>query len=384
MNHCIYKSLISLSFNNSTQLSKPPFVYSISLLFLSSSSSRSHKTGTKTKVSLQDYLLNQHHFSPEAASKASSIRSHLKEPQNSDSVLSFLKQIGFSNTHLENLIQKAPTVLFADLDNTIKPKIKIFQDLGFSSTDIADLISTIPWIFKRSADGLEQSTLVLRSILGSNADVSKLLKASAWFLKSDLEKTMMPNIEFTKSCGITISQIVQHMFTFPRLFLHQPESMKDFVRRVDELGVDRTSKRFLPAIRTISSMTKENWERKLRLFGSLGFSEDDTLSVFRRMPPALAVSARKIKEVIEVLHRRANVDTSFIVNHPSVLLSSVENSLKPRLEIFNQLKSKNLLRRKTSLATICKLPKMKFIKRYVVPYSVELGEVSFPLRARSS
>ncbi|KAK2659707.1 hypothetical protein Ddye_006240 [Dipteronia dyeriana] len=62
---------------------------------------------------------------------------------------------------------------------------------------------------------------------------------------------MMPNIEFMKSCGITTSQIVQHRLTFPRLFLHQPESMKDFVRRVDELGVDRTSKRFLPAIRTI-------------------------------------------------------------------------------------------------------------------------------------
>ncbi|KAK1555424.1 hypothetical protein Q3G72_026162 [Acer saccharum] len=347
MNHCICKSLISLSFSNSTQLSKPPFVYSISLLFLSSSS-RSHKTGTKTKVSLQDYLLNQHHFSPEAALKASPIRSHLKDPHNSDSVLSFLKQIGFSNTHIENLIQKAPAILFADLDNTIKPKIKIFQDLGFSSIDIADLISTTPWIFKRSADGLAQSTLVLRSILGSNADVSKLLKASTWFLKSNLEKTMMPNIEFTKSCGITTSQIVQHMFIFPRLFLHMPESMKDFVRRVDELGVDRTSKRFLPAIRAISLMTKGNWECKLKLFGSLGFSEDDTLSVFRRMPPALAVSARKIKKVIEVLHRRANVDTSFIVNHPSVLLSSVENSLKPRLEIFNQLKSKNLLRRKTS------------------------------------
>ncbi|KAK3183623.1 hypothetical protein Dsin_030909 [Dipteronia sinensis] len=100
-------------------------------------------------------------------------------------------------------------------------------------------------------------------------------------------------------------------------------------------------------------------------------------------PPSLTISARKIKEVIEVLHRRANVDTSFIVNHPLVLLSSVENSLKPRIEIFNQLKSKNLLRRKTSLATICKLPEMKLIKRYAVSYSAQLGEVSFPLRAHS-
>ncbi|KAL5779665.1 hypothetical protein ACOSQ2_010402 [Xanthoceras sorbifolium] len=181
MNHCICKSLFSISFNNFTLLSQPPLVYSISLLFFSSSSSsRSHTTTTKTKtkVSLQDYLLNQQHFSPEAASKASSIKTHLKKPQNSDSLLSFLRQTGFSNTHIENLIQKALAFLSCKLDNTIKPKIKIFQDLGFSSSDIANLMSTNPWNFRRSADALEQSVLVLKSILGSNAGVSKLLGVS--------------------------------------------------------------------------------------------------------------------------------------------------------------------------------------------------------------
>ncbi|KAL5779664.1 hypothetical protein ACOSQ2_010401 [Xanthoceras sorbifolium] len=188
---------------------------------------------------------------------------------------------------------------------------------------------------------------------------------------------MMPNIEFLTSCGIANSQIVQHMFTFPRLFLHKPETMKDFVRRVDELGVDRKSKRFLIAIRTISSMTKENWELKLKFLRNLGFSEDDTLSVFRTRPQALSITERKIKEVIELLRTRENVDISFIVNNPSVLLCSIESSLKPRLVIFDQLKTKNLLRRKTSLSTIFKLSKTKFIQRYVVPYSAELGQVSF-------
>ncbi|KAH7567776.1 hypothetical protein JRO89_XS07G0145300 [Xanthoceras sorbifolium] len=258
-----------------------------------------------------------------------------------------IQQTGFSNTHIENLIQKALAFLSCKLDNTIKPKIKIFQDLGFSSSDIANLMSTNPWNFRRSADALEQSVLVLKSILGSNAGVSKLLG------------------------------IVQHMFTFPRLFLHKPETMKDFVRRVDELGVDRKSKRFLIAIRTISSMTKENWELKLKFLRNLGFSEDDTLSVFRTRPQALSITERKIKEVIELLRTRENVDISFIVNNPSVLLCSIESSLKPRLVIFDQLKTKNLLRRKTSLSTIFKLSKTKFIQRYVVPYSAELGQVSF-------
>ncbi|KAL5844264.1 hypothetical protein ACOSQ4_010222 [Xanthoceras sorbifolium] len=169
----LQKSLFNIFQQFYTTFPTTTCILHLSLLFFSSSSSsRFHTTTTKTKtkVSLQDYLLNQQHFSPEAASKASSIKTHLK--------LSFLRQTGFSNTHIENLIQKALAFLSCKLDNTIKPKIKIFQDLGFSSSDIANLMSTNPWNFRRSADALEQSVLVLKSILGSNAGVSKLLGVS--------------------------------------------------------------------------------------------------------------------------------------------------------------------------------------------------------------
>ncbi|RVW22477.1 hypothetical protein CK203_107237 [Vitis vinifera] len=142
------------------------------------------------------------------------------QPEKSDSILAFLKESGFSQTHLEKTVKRVPRVLSANLDKTIKPKIKIFQDLGS-----------------------------LQSVMGSNSDVSKVLKICARFLKHDLGKTLKPNIEFMKSCGISTTQIKKVVFSFPRFLLHKPESIKDSVRRVDEMGCDRKSKRYLYAIR---------------------------------------------------------------------------------------------------------------------------------------
>ncbi|KAF2291531.1 hypothetical protein GH714_025361 [Hevea brasiliensis] len=184
--------------------------------------------------------------------------------------------------------------LSAGLEKIIKPKINIFQDLGFNTIDFADIVSGDPWILYRSADNsLGPSILVLKNVLRSNADTSTLLKRC--------------------------------------------DNMKDFVRRVDEMGVDRKSKVFLPAIRVMSSITEENWDHKLKLLRELGFSEENILSVFRRVPQALGVFERKIKEVIQLLRSVENRDISCIICHPELLVCSVNQRLKPRLEVIKVL-----------------------------------------------
>lgn len=367
----MWKCVVSVSLRSNSQLHKPPLCYSIQAFFYSSSRPRSSKS--KSSIAVAEYLINQHQFSPEAALKASSILSCLKAPQQSDLVLSFLKESGFSKSHIEEVVKRVPTVLLANLENTIKPKIKIFRDLCFSPTDIADIISADPWILTRSADNrLVPSILVLKSIMGTNDNVARVLKISGWFLKHDLEKTMLPNIEFMKSCGISSSQIIKYVFNFPRFFLHKPKSIMDYVKRVDELGFDRKSKMFLPAIRTLSAMTMENWELKLKVFLSLGFTEDDILAVFRRVPQVFAISERKIRGVTEVVLSHGNLDISFVVNHPELLICSVERRLKPRLDVLKTLEKKNLLSKKPMLTTLFKISDKQFSKKYVVPYIKEL------------
>ncbi|CAK9154232.1 unnamed protein product [Ilex paraguariensis] len=274
------------------------FSFSFSLFFFSYSTRKQ----PKCTASVADYLLHKHQFSPETASKVSSGLTCVKNPEKSDSILFFLKASGFSKTHLENVVVKWPNVLSANLDRTIKPKIQVFQDLGFSPTETADIISTDPWILRRSAvNRLGPSLLLLRNVFDSSLDVSKVLKISGWFLNHDLEKSMIPNIELMKSLGIKSSQIMRHLYNFPRLFFYKPESIKEFVKRVDEMGFDMNSKMFLHAIRAVSSMTVKNWELKLELFRSLGFSDVDIRSVFQRQPHVFTVSRRKIKDVTQLL-----------------------------------------------------------------------------------
>ncbi|XP_008242513.2 PREDICTED: uncharacterized protein LOC103340836 [Prunus mume] len=325
--------LLSFSLRSSVQLHRPPLYHSISLLFYSSSNPKRSNSKSKPKVAVAEYLINRHQFSPEAALKASSPIAFLRSTAESDSVLSFLKESGFSKTHLEEVVKRVPWILRANLDTAIKPKIKVLQDSGFSDSDIADLISSDPWILRRSADkGLGPAILVLKNILSSNAGVLKVLKLSAW------------------------------------------RALRVLLKGVDEMGFDRKSKMFLYAIRIMSSMTLETWELKVKLFQSLGFSENDILVAFRRAPQVFATSEKKIKEAIETLLGSGKVDISFLVSHPELLICSVEHRLKPRLQVIENLEKRNLLGKIPNLSTICKYTEQKFAEEFVVAYANELDQ----------
>ncbi|XP_059631451.1 uncharacterized protein LOC132274233 [Cornus florida] len=371
----ICKSLISLSLNNSSHLNKTP-ISLFSLLFFSSS--------PKSPNAVADYLIERHKFSPETASKVSfSPRSpNLKRPETIDSILSFLEESGFSDTNLERVIKHAPQLLSANLELSIKPKFKFFQELGISSSDIVQIVSSDPRILTRVDSQLGPSILALKSVLVSNMDVSRVLKRSGHNLSQDWAKTMIPNIEFLKSCGISSSQITRRVYNSPTFCFLKPTRIRENVKRVDEMGFDRKSKMFLEAIRIISSMTKEKWELKLEVFKSLGFSEDDILSVFRRAPQLFGLSERKIKETTQLFLRTGKCDISYVVNNPELLCYSVENRTKPRLRVLEVLESRNLLLKKPSLGTVCKMTDKKFFEKYVVPHSNEVGELFVATRPR--
>ncbi|XP_059629855.1 uncharacterized protein LOC132272780 [Cornus florida] len=322
----ICKSLISLSLKNTSHLNKTP-ISLLSLLFISSS--------PETPITVAYYLIDRHKFSVEIALKVSSVVKYVKRPEETDSILSFLQESGFADTHLELLIKRMPEILSSNLERTIKPKFKFFQDLGFSSGDVVEIVSSHPWILSTSVDKrLGPSILVLKSVFGSNMDVYGLLKRHGGYLKNDLAKTMLPNIEFMKNCGISLSQITRCVYNCPRFFLNKPTRIRENVKRVEELGFDTKSKMFLCAIRTISSMSIEKWELKLEVFKSLGFSEDDILSTFRRQPQVFAGSEKKIKVITQLLLSTGKCDISYVVNNPFFLALSVENNLKPRLRVL--------------------------------------------------
>ena len=85
-----------------------------------------------------------------------------------------------------------------------------------------------------------------------------------------------------------------------------------------------------------------------------------------------AISERKIKKATEVLLNYGNHDISYVVNHPELLICSVEHRLKPRLDVLKILGKKNLLHKEPSLTTVCKMSDKQFSEKYVVSYLDDL------------
>ncbi|KAI3465118.1 hypothetical protein Pfo_021781 [Paulownia fortunei] len=321
-----------------------------------------------------EFLLHKHHFSPETVSQVASVLT-LKNPQNSDSMLSFLKESGFSNFQLEKIVKYRPQFLSAGLENNIKPKIKIFQDLGYSASELAELISNDPWILRRSTNKIIPSLSVLKGLVGSDAEVGKLLRISGWFLTKDLCKTLVPNVKFLESCGIPLEQIMRLIYHFPRYLLNEPEVMRKSVGKADEMGVNRSSKMYIHAVRVASSMTDLTWKMKLQAFRDMGFSEDDILKVFRQAPPVFTISAEKMMKVKEVVLATGKYNMSCIVNNPTSLCRSIEKWYKPRLQVLGILESKNLITNWPAFTTMCRMAEKKFFEKFVGPYLDEVGDV---------
>lgn len=366
----------------SSTLNLPTLSNSTISLCLVTSNAASYYYSTTTTLnpihtaSIADHLINSHHFSPDTALKASSALAHLKTFDKPESVIKYLKDFGFSTSQLDNLLKRTPRVLSFNLDLTIKPKIHILQNLGISPPDIVELLSTDPYLFSRDADNqLGRSILALKSFLGSEAQVLKVLKASTAFLKYNLDKTMVPNIELLKSYGVSEEQMQQFIVNFPRFLLYKPETMKEYITRVEKMGLSGGSRMFLHAVRVFSSMSEESWKSKLKVFRSLGLTQEDILSAFRKSPQTFAASERKIKEVSDILIRAAKPDGKFVVRNPDLLLFSVKQRIMPRLKVVDALLERNLIKRKPRLRNLLKISCKQFCAKYVDPHSDVVGEL---------
>ncbi|GJT11736.1 putative reverse transcriptase domain-containing protein [Tanacetum coccineum] len=207
--------------------------------------------------------------------------------------------------------------------------------MGLSASQIADVVSADPRILTRvSIHFIERSVTVLKKVLCDKLYDSRILKNFGWFLNCDLDKTLVPNVEYMRSCGIEQSQILQLFYNYPRFLLHKEENFKQFVRRVDEMGVDRESK------------------LKFNVF---------------------ALSERKIKETAEFLRSSGRFDNSYIFRYPYVLIFSLDRRLKPRLRVLEIWEREKILEFKP----VFSISDSKFLAKFVKPHLDKFEDLSF-------
>nr|POE97582.1 hypothetical protein CFP56_44692 [Quercus suber] len=97
------------------------------------------------------YLINSLGFTPESAISASKYL-HFETPEKADDVVKFLKNHGFSQTQISNLVRRRPGLLKCNPEKTLLPKMEFFSSKGIPSPELAKMFTGVPDLFRRSLE----------------------------------------------------------------------------------------------------------------------------------------------------------------------------------------------------------------------------------------
>lgn len=94
------------------------------------------------------YLVSSFGFSPERALRVSTITARrlasIKTREQPDSVISFLGELGLSDSQIRRLILFSPAMLAHRVDRSFKPRARKLMDAGFGGKILVQLIQSNP------------------------------------------------------------------------------------------------------------------------------------------------------------------------------------------------------------------------------------------------
>jgi len=268
------------------------------------------------------FLQNSCGFSLESAISASK-KLNIENSKNPNSVLDLLRTHGLTQTHIRNFISRRPVLLLADLENTLKPNMELFESLGFSSTSLAKMLSRDPRVLETDA-----YTVVdfFRANGFSDKQISTLtIKRPALYL-FNAHKIFKPKLEFLKSLGLSDLEITNLLCTRPSILQRSLE--KQIIPCVQELrrilGVDEN---VIKAIKAAYGIIEANVENVLKpnmlMLISHGVPQSLALKLFFLRPNPLLMPTHRFSEsVSEVMKLGFDPNSMlFVIAIPSVAMS---------------------------------------------------------------
>ncbi|CAD5172769.1 unnamed protein product [Musa acuminata subsp. malaccensis] len=318
---------------------------------------------------MAEYLVSSCGFDPDEAAKALKLLGRIESRHQPDSVLGLFKSYGFDDTQVKKVISANPRWLLLDVEKTLAPKFRALQDLGFSCSDITHLVISNNHAFSYKSQTILSKIQLWQGLLGSNDLLVKVCKKHRWFLGYSIEKTIQPNIEILRDCGITDQKLSMILRYRPLLGTLKAETLKALISRVEGLGVARTSGMFLHTLNALKSVSEKNFKAHLEFFEGFGWSKDDFLAAFRKAPCLVGFSLKSLQRKMEFLVNETRCAPSYLAPRPRILLMSLEKRLIPRYRILTVLKSRGVHIGNHQMITYMLYPEKKFLEKFVIRHT---------------
>ncbi|PUZ61396.1 hypothetical protein GQ55_4G272800 [Panicum hallii var. hallii] len=333
-------------------------------------------SASATPFSLEEYLVAACGLAPaqaretakkalDEASKASNkkafelCRSRLRSASNPDAILALLSGVGLTRTDIASIVAADPLLLRSSVKN-VGPRLHALRDcLGLSAPQIARFL-LLGSRNLRCCDVVPRLEFFI-SFYGSFERLLVVMKKNNTILFSDLERVIKPNIALLCQRGLNVRDIFHS-----RVLTFNPEQVKEFVLRAEELGVHRSSPMFKHTIKSLSYINKEKVATKLKFLKStLGCSESEVAIAVSRMPSILPLSEELLLRKIHFLIKEVGMEPQYIVERPILLGFSLEKRLVPRHCVMKVLQEKGLLSSKMGFFTFAKIGEETFKLKYI-------------------
>ncbi|KAK8933870.1 hypothetical protein KSP39_PZI015646 [Platanthera zijinensis] len=315
-------------------------------------------------------------LSPPAALAAAS-RINMKTASNAESVLRILQSYGFAKSNIALIAAKLPRIFNYRAEKYIKPKLDLFVAAGFTGNFITNIFSKDPSLFTHSLERkLSPNLLLLMTTLGGDRKAAAAsIEGSTWILSLDLKNRMLPNIETLRHHGVAGASIPKLVKWCPRALTQQPDRFRKSVTFMKDMGFDPSKTVFLNGLKVLVGLAPPSWERKLQLYRSLGWSQEETMSAFKKNPWCMINSEEKIRKTMAFFGENLKWEPSRLALQPILFSFSLEKRIVPMYAVFNILSKRGLLGRKISFSTLLRMSESNFSKKYVCKYSDTVPEL---------
>ncbi|CAH9129789.1 unnamed protein product [Cuscuta epithymum] len=322
------------------------------------------------------YLVDRCGFSPEKALSASNYIT-FNTPDKPESVLSFLKNHGFTETQISEVVRRSPQVLLCNPQKILLPKIEFFKSLGFTVEDYTTMLCGCPSIFRRSLENNLFPTIhFLKQFLPSPEKLKVSLKRSPWIFSISTQGIMQYNIHILKEMKVPESKIAHYLHHQPRLFIKDKDKFVKILEEIKGMGFDPSRRTFMVAVHVFCSMSKSTWEKKVQAYKNWELSEDQIIEAFVRNPWIMACSEEKILQGMGFLVNKMGFKSSDILKSPVMFMLSLEKRIIPRSFVYQTLAAEGLLTEDLKLLSrMLVASEEKFLSKFVKCYESKVPDL---------
>ncbi|KAL6134664.1 hypothetical protein ACLB2K_066892 [Fragaria x ananassa] len=327
------------------------------------------------------YLINSFGFSPQLALSLSKKRGvHFNSPKQPDLVIKLLRDYGFSDTHVSEIVKKRPDLLSYNAQETIMPKLEFFTSVGIRGTALADIISGNPKFLTFSLEenlrpcyGIIRSLPILDKMAG--LVLSKLYQG--FTVTAPLLSNIAPNIAFLKAVQVPESSVNLYLSITLFAVSRETHKFKENVERVISMGISPSSSSFMKALYVISAVDELKWVQRMEVYKTtFSWTEDDFFLAFRKNPMFMGMSEKMVLSKIDFLVKRMGWEPALVGASPSVLTYSLEKWTIPRCSVIRVLLLKGLIMKgEYSLGGTVTTSKSYFLDRFVIRYQEQVPEL---------